>query len=515
METETQHRQTLLNELLTSRHGDLGAYVQPAFNAAKQDPEFISRLIPWNLAKGEIKDTKVVLPVCALRFFRKDDKKLAENAVAALMSLDPRLLVRAYNFSKELTKGGANISGGHRALLQHGIQRYLENREENQGMWDRVALQHRDSLKTLYAIAHYKPSQRAQAVLFKKEYPKGSVFEAVAKLRTAGVEEAAGLILGKKIPFQIAVGALGRSKKEYEDNPELPLALISQMSGQQLIANTNMLKIMGVFTNPMLRVEYDKALARARGDKRVSTLKADKAMQAIKELDEEEKTSSPLTEKILKRLSDLQEEKISQRSIDGDWLILSDCSGSMDMAIEIAKQFAAYLTKSVKGDVHLVFFNTMPRAFAVTGKTLEQIKEDTKYITADGGTSCGCGLQLIAEKKIHVDGVVIISDGGENTSPAFAQAWLDYRAATGISPTVHFFHLNGDRNVLTENCRRGNVPINQFEVTKADYYSMPNLISMIKKGHYTLVDEIMSTPLLTLDDVFGGNGNKRVKLNRV
>jgi len=499
MEQKNDFRQSLINELLQSRHGDLPAYV-PSTDKAAEDPEFLSKLIVWNLAKGEIRDTKIALPMIALHHFGKDEKDLAENAMACLCSLDPRSLVKAYRFKKILNR---IIPGGNRRILEQGLKMYLSKREENPGLWDRVALQHRHSLKELYAVAHMKPSDRAQAVLFKGEYPKGSVFEDVARLKSIGTEEAAGIILNRKIPFQIAIGALGKKKEDFIKAPELPLALMSAMSGQQLLASTKMLQSLGVFSSPMLQSEYNKALQRAKGDKRVSTLKADKAARAVVEAattDEEKKVA----EKIVKKLSAVQEEKLAQKTIEGDWVIFGDCSGSMNQAIKLAIEISSYITKSVKGKVYLIFFNIEPRMMDVTGKTLAEIQHETRLITAGGGTSCGCGLWLLADKKISVDGIVMVSDGGENTSPAFGQAYNRYKEVMKREPTVYFYKLPGERNVFSDNCKMVNVAIEEFDMTKSDYYSLPNMIAMMKITRYSLIDEIMNTELLTFKDVFGG-----------
>jgi len=505
MEQNT-NRQEILNDLVKSKHGNYQAYVVPALEAAKTDPDFFFKLMVWNLVKGEIRDTKVALPVISLRTIEKEHKDLAESAVACLMSLDPKSLVKAYRFSKSLS---LQITGGHRRLFEKGLKMYLASREENQGLWDRVALQHRHSLKELYAVSHFKPSDRAQAVLFKKEYPKGSVFADLARLKGVSAEEAAGIILNRKIPFQIALGALGRKKAEYVESPELPLALMSAMSGQQLLLMTNMLRTLGVFSSPMLQSEYNIALDRAKKDKRVSTLKAAKAADAVTKIMEEEcKTSPALIEKITKKLSAVQEEKLEQKTIEGDWVVFGDCSGSMSHAIQMARDIASYITKSVKGKVYLIFFNTQPHMIDVTGKTLDDIRKETSRVSAGGGTSCGCGLQYLADRKISIDGIVLVSDGGENTTPAFASAYMRYEKVMDKSPTVYFYRVAGDRNVLSGNCKKADVAIEEFDMEEVDYYSIPNLVGMMKTLRYSLIDEIMSTPLLTLADVFGSNRGK-------
>ncbi len=96
----------------------------------------------------------------------------------------------------------------------------------------------------------------------------------------------------------------------------------------------------------------------------------------------------------------------------------------------------------------------------------------------------------------------MVSDGGENTPPAFGEAYQRYVDVMKKSPTVYFYKLNGDRNVFSENCRMTNTAIEEFDMTQSDYYSLPNMVAMMKTTRYSLIDEIMSTELLTFKDVF-------------
>jgi hypothetical protein len=48
------------------------------------------------------------------------------------------------------------------------------------------------------------------------------------------------------------------------------------------------------------------------------------------------------------------------------------------------------------------------------------------------------------------------------------------------------------------------VPLEVYELGHAvDYYALPNTVAALKTRRYGLLDEIMETPLLTLDRVFG------------
>ncbi len=123
-------------------------------------------------------------------------------------------------------------------------------------------------MKALYASLHIKPSARAEAILFKDSPPGDSLAGALKGLASAGsAEEQALLIVGRKIPYTVAVGALKRV------SPPVLAALISVMSPQEVINHLSALKQRGALDHPELRSLVDAKLDAARTDSRVSGLK--------------------------------------------------------------------------------------------------------------------------------------------------------------------------------------------------------------------------------------------------
>lgn len=489
-------RSRLIASLLRIQHADkdakkdnvtkLSAYLAEGLAAAQADPELFAHLIAWNGKNGKVRDSKVAFPLIALRALRKSDTDLAENAVANLLMLSPRDLVRAYDFSKHLTSKGQPILGGHRRMLERGLRQYLTEREQRVNWWDRTALQHRDTLKRLYRLAHQRPSPRAQAILFERKYPPNSIFAKVRDLRHYPAKEAAGMILEYKIPFQVAVGAVNLKDKD------VALALIEGMTGNQLITNTAMLTRMGVMADPVLLSAYTAAVDRSKKDTRTESLKAGHAATHVKDESAKAKLSS---------IQKAGTERLG--SIEGDWLVLGDRSGSMAQAIEAARQVAALIANRVSGKVHLVFFNVAPTPFDVSGKSYAKIAEETKRVGANGGTSIGCGLDLLLSMGEIVNAIAIVSDGGENQAPLFPVVYRKYCTALSVEPTVYLFHVPGDPNVLTPRCRDAGIQVEEFELRgEVDFYSLPNIVKTLRAGRYALFEEIMATPLLTFADIF-------------
>jgi hypothetical protein len=380
-------------------------------------------------------------------------------------------------------------------------------REENTGWFDRTALQHRESLRALYSYLRIKPSERAQIILnrgttgggkngggkVRVGYPAGSVFEAVANLKTMTPQQAAGAIMGMKIPLLVVLGALGERVKD----PAICLAMIEAMTPAELMNNSKMLEKLGIKTNPALRGAYSAALGRAGDNKKgAATLKASKAAAAVDDEVIREKLMA-LQEKQIGRAKEAKEAK----GLEGDWLILGDKSGSMNTAIEWARQLAATVAKFTKGDTHLFFFDTEPRYIEATGKTLEQLTSLTRNIGAGGGTSIGCGLRAAMDRKLNIDGIVLVSDGAEHQPPYFHQEYATLVNGTDKQVPIYFCRVPGEQDALTSRLKGLGINVQVIDVDGGDYYSIPNIIKTFRANVYSLFDEIMETPLLTINDV--------------
>lgn len=486
-------RQKVFSELAKSPHGKLSEYVAIGKQAIASDGLFVQKLIAWNQKHGQIRDSKVALPVLGLAF--ETDTDLIDNSVAHLAMLGPRELKRAFDFVREIRPKGKM------SRMDRVIAAYLRQTEAKRG-WDHIAIQHRAVLKALYALSHTAPGNRRVAavlsgqwkekidgtmVVTKLDLPKGSIFEAVRQLKDMSPVEAAGAIMKFKIPFLIASGALGAKMKE----TDLLLALIQRMTATELVTNTKMLEKLGMKNSPALRSAFDEAVAKAAKSKK-NTLKTTQAVEAVSD------------EGLKDKLRALQEKQIAAAGgPDGNWLVLVDRSPSMARAIEFGKHVAAILAKFVKGKVWLVFFDSQPMTIDVTGLSLDQIEKATKHIRTGSATSIGCGLNRMLQEKVEVDGIAIVSDGGENTAPYFADVYKKYTAFVGKDLPIYFYDCDGDTDNLSRSTNAAGIEMQKFDLRhgKADFYSLPNLVQSMRSNPYSLLDEIMATPLMSLTDV--------------
>jgi hypothetical protein len=492
----------ILSELSRSPHGKLEEYVPLCKRAADEDPEFLARLIAWDKIKGQVRDAKVALPVITLTVAGFRDE-FVDNSLAHMALLGPREFLRAYHFAMDLKPNG------RMRTVRRLATSYLRHIESS-GRFDRTVVQHRSTLRSIYALVHERPQGGApltitkknpatgakeqmetclnEAVLFWDYRPKGSIFEAIANLKDMNPQEAAGTILERKIPFLIALGALGAKAKE----PDLVLALIERMSPTELVTNTKMLEKLGIKTVPSLRAAYQSAVERV-GKSKKATFKTTRAAEAVQD------------EGLKAKLSSAQEKQIKDMSIDGNWLVLGDKSGSMVQAIETSRLVSATLAKMVSGTVTLVFFDSAPQIMDVTGKTYEEVKEKTRYITANGGTSIGCGLLAAVNRHVEIDGIAIVSDGGENTPPVFIDVYRALCKSMDKDIPVYLYRCPGEGDVFSPNMKRNGLDVQVFDMEMGvDYYSLPDLVKTMRVNRYSLIEEIMETPLLSLSNIFKG-----------
>lgn len=488
----------IISELAKSPHGDLKSFVPIGKVAAAQEPEFFAHLVAWNKLHGQTRDSQVALPIMALTVPGLHED-FEGNALGHLALLGPRELLSALRFVLELKLHG------RMRVIRRLVEAYLHEKEANFPQWDRIAIQHRGTLRELYSLAHVKPAHdRVNVVLYgrtldrqKCPQPSGSIFEVVANLKNMSPVEAAGSIIKWKIPFLIAMGALGKKAQE----PDLVLALIDRMSPTELVTNVKMLERLGVKTNPSLRGAFEKAIEKASKSK-ANVLKTTVAAEAVED------------EGLKEKLRGVQERQIQNLGgVEGNWLILGDKSGSMSTAIEASRQIAATLAKMVKGKVWLVFFDTSPVTVEVTGLSLDVIKKSTEHIHAAGGTSIGCGLLRMMDANVEIDGIAIVSDGGENRAPAFPDVYKLYSAKIGKEVPVYFYQLQGSEGpYIIDSMNRAGIDMQIFDLrgSETDFYSLPNLVSTMRTNRYSLIDEVMSTKLLRLVDVLKTSSSEAV-----
>ena len=94
----------------------------------------------------------------------------------------------------------------------------------------------------------------------------------------------------------------------------------------------------------------------------------------------------------------------------------------------------------------------------------------------------------------------MITDGGQNALPDLLTVYARYCQRFDVEPTVYWYQMGSVNRAWGVALTRAQIDVQDFDLTGGfDLTSLPNLVSTMRVGRYSLVDEIQQTPLLTLD----------------
>ncbi|NEO11327.1 MULTISPECIES: vWA domain-containing protein [unclassified Moorena] len=476
MKTEERDlRLELLNSLLTTPHRKLEQVTELHQLMVELDPIFYGHLAVWYENHGDVRDHKEVFLGHLLT------SNLTEHRDAGFVMLQkfpPYQVARVVDFMKQQRNKVPRSA-------RTAVRRYLKTREKTPALFDRAALRGRKAMKHLYASLHIKPSARADAVLFKDNPPEGSlawILKQLAKTETAA--EQAQLIVEHKIPYTIAIGAV-RSV-----TPTVLVALINSMTPQEVINNLKSLQGRGAMEHPQVKELIEAKLEQAQTSDRVSAFKAQVAAEAAQ-----------LDTQTLAKLKQVTNEQVKRKgTITKPTGLLVDKSGSMDKAIEVGKRLAALISGITEAELFVYAFDTMPYPVKAQGKELSDWERAFRHIKAGGGTSIGCGLEVMRSRKQAVDQIILVTDEGENTAPYFGKVYKTYSRELGLMPNVIIVRVGYSYDWVETTLKQQEVPVETFTFA-GDYYSLPNLVPlMTRPSRLDLLMEILETPLPVRND---------------
>jgi hypothetical protein len=469
-DAERDIRLDILNSLLITPHRKYEEVAEVHGQMIDRDPLFYGHLAVWYQYNGDVRDHKEVFIGSLLT------SKLAEHrgaGFALLQEFPPYQVARVVDFMKQFK---SKMPRSARSAVEY----YLRKREADAVFFDRAALRARKAMKKLYAGLHIKPSERADAILFKNDPPQDSLAYKLKELvKAESPAEQARLVVEYKIPYTIAVGAITRI------TPTVLVALINAMSPQELINNMKSLKARGAMDHPEVKALIDNKLEEAQSDTRVSAFKARVAADAA---DVDAETAQ--------RLAKITDEQVKKRGrIARPTALLVDKSGSMENAIEIGKRIASMISGIAEGGLYVYAFDTMPYAVQAAGTELSDWEAAFRHIRAGGATSVGCGMEALRLKKIAVEQIIIVTDEQENTPPYFMSAYDLYRQELSVAPNIVIVKVGQASGWIENTLRSNQVPVDTFTFA-GDYYALPNLVPLLSRpSRLELLMEILETAL--------------------
>lgn len=473
--TERDLRLEMLNSLLTTPHRKLEQVTEIHQLIVELDPIFYGHLAVWYQLHGDVRDHKEVFIAHLLT------SNLTEHRDAGFVMLQefpPYQVARVVDFMKQQRNKLPRSA-------RTAVQRYLKTRESNPALFDRAALRGRKAMKHLYASLHIKPSERANAILFRDTPPEGSLANVLKQLAKAeNTTEQAQLIVDFKIPYAIAIGAIKQL------TPVILVALINSMTPQEVINNLKSLKDRGAMDHPEVKKLIDSKLDLASKSGRVAAFKAQVAAD-----------TADFDADTVAKLEKVTNEQVKRRgTIARPTALLVDKSGSMDNAIAIGKQLAALISGITEAELFVYAFDTIPYAITAQGKELTDWERAFQHIRAGGSTSIGCALEVMRQKKQVVDQIILVTDEGENARPYFSEVYKNYCRELGVMPNVVIVRVGSYYDWIETQLKEQQAPVDTFTFA-GDYYSLPNVVPLLTRpSRLDLLMEIMEIPLPIRDD---------------
>ena len=521
---EQDLRLEILNTLLTTPHRDLAKIWPVHSDLIARDPLFYAHLAAWYSDNGEVRDHQEIF-IVALALSKFEGHR--DVGLALLRGLPPYQVARVVDFisgrkkTRKLKKGetGRAAARGTREARQRSVRRllatsgsratqavaaaetvtedfglfrnvpramrtevarYLREREGDAEWFDSSVLIARKAMKRLYALLHVNPSERAQRILFDDDPPVDSRVFALRALSAAQTPaDQARAIVEHRIPYRVA------STVVRQMTPTVLVALIEQMSSQELINNLGSLKRRGALDLAGIKEMVEAKLAEAKSADRVSAFKTGKAIEAAS-------VSGSLRE-ALEEVADTQLK--AKGRVTRPTALLIDKSASMEQAIELGKQIGAMISAVCESELYTYAFDTLPYEIAPAGTDLADWERALAGIKAGGCTSCGAALKSLTRKRQYVEQIIMITDEAQNTQPQFNVALAEYCEALNAKPAVCIVRTPGGVDIVERQCRQAGIEVDVFQFT-GDYYSLPNLVPMLARpSKLDLLMDIMDYPL--------------------
>ncbi|MBD0369993.1 MAG: hypothetical protein ICV60_04110 [Pyrinomonadaceae bacterium] len=470
---ERDLRLDILNSLLTTPHRDLARVAELHKQMIERDPVFYGHLAVWYFAQGDVRDHKEVFVGNLLAGVLTEHRGAG---FVLLQQLPPYQVARVVDFVKQ-SRGTLPRS------TRTAVELYLREREQSAMSFDRAALRARKSMKHLYASLHIKPSARADAVLFKDKPPADSLafmLKRLAKAETAA--EQAELIVEHKIPYTVAIGAVRKL------TPVVLVALINQMSPQEVINNLGSLRKRGALLHEEVKALVDEKLAEAAGSDRVSAFKAMKAVAA-----------SRVDAEVAERLEKVAGEQVKSKGrITKPTALFVDKSSSMSNAIELGKQIAALVSGISQAELFVYAFDSMAYPVVTASANARELADwerAFRHMLPQGSTSIGAPLEVMRIKRQVAEQIIVVTDEDENTAPYFSAVMERYVEELKTEPNVLIVKVGHCSNHLENELRRHGRAFDTFTFA-GDYYALPNLVPLLSRpSRLELLLEILETPL--------------------
>jgi hypothetical protein len=444
-------------------HGDLSKTLEVHRGVRDRNPLFYVKFATWYMENGTVRDHKVAF---LKTLFSAEQPQLREAAWMLLQEVPFELLYRV-------------AEGKNPRTLRSAVIHRLANEEAETLRFQilRAGKHLKKLVKQLHIPTSKSESENLQAIgkeLFSKAPELRAVFKQLQE--TTDPKEISEILRKSRLPSYIAVSSLKVR------TPQIMKALIENMTPSELLQSLNALGRMKVL-EPNLDLIIEK-INKAITDRRIGAMRIHRIRKSL------DPTLVPA--KIFDLLSQITVEKIKRISkIKGKVSIHLDGSGSMEMAIPIARQLATTLSMACETPPSVYVASTTPTLIKPQVYNAEGWEKAFSLVKAEGTTPLGAGIALMKRLGDECDTLILITDEGENTPPFFIH---EYQSLT-YKPQIIIVRVGSEKRTLSEQLDRERIPYDMVAVQTADQYSLDQIVRLIGKSPFDVVLEIMSIPV--------------------
>ena len=255
--TEQDLRLKLLNTLLTTPHRDLKAVYPVHKEILAQDPRFYVQLAAWYADEGEVRDHKEMFVVnlslsdfpghrdVGLALLRADAPYQVGRVVDFIKGKDVTRTVKRDGRSEAVTEKQGLFRNVPRSMRTE-IVRYLREREGEPEWFDSTVLQAAQAAEAALRRPSHpagRPRARRSCSTRRRRRIRALCPESHSRGARTPAEQARAIV-ENEIPYRVASSVIKHM------TPAVMVALIHQMTPQELINNLGSLKRRGAWTTP-------------------------------------------------------------------------------------------------------------------------------------------------------------------------------------------------------------------------------------------------------------------------
>lgn len=458
------------------------------------------------------------------------DKNRGKRADKEDFDFDPKALLRVYEVLTlpKIAQLNRDLGFGHSARKPFlgrwpkAVEKFLRYREENPKMLEGLIKKGwRTSLMRLAQLIGYKPStpkffellrwKQVQTDDGRRSILIGADVAAAESWEGLTEEQVCERITKQRLDWKRVTGLLPK-------NIGITRAVVAAavesgaFSDKDMIIFTPTLEELNLLDVPTIKARWEKA-SKAATDTRAANIARNVQSKALKEKlqDTADTAVKAAVEEVTKNLR---------------IYFIVDISGSMEGAIELAKEYVAkFLQGFPPNRLHVSVFNTQGREVEIKHASKAGVENAFKGIKAGGGTHYGTGVKILQHKRPQEDEDVLMIFVGDEEATTFEADVI----ASGLKP-VAFGLLKILPNKGAAGWRANQYGVDKNEAVRgtaaklgipcfmiqeetfADPYAIPRTIRALVAAtpvgqrpqaaapRHTLVEQILKTELLVKPD---------------